>query len=230
MNGLDFMIFDTVLRQRLCLATAVAALLSVAGFSSATPAWAEEDTNMFNSVLGFVGMQFDKEPDSIDYRARAPIVVPPRTDLPPPKEAVRGPAWPNDPDVAAERRAALDSRRPAPQLTPNSRVEMSQTELQQGRGPLPSDGPPDECQAGSGTPICLYTPWKALKSVVTGFQPDTVQPGPEPPRKYLTEPPPGYRQATGVAKATIETPKDQPDAADPGAYIRSQRPKTSVDN
>ena len=230
MKRLDFMIFDMVLRHRLGLATAVAALLSVAGFSSAAPARAEEDTNMFNSVLGFVGMQFDKEQDSIDYRARAPIVVPPRTDLPPPNGAVRGPAWPKDPDIAAERRAALDSRRPAPQLTPNSRVEMSQTELQQGRGPLPADGPPDECQAGAGTPICLYTPWKVLKSVVTGFHSDTVQPGPEPPRKYLTEPPPGYRQATGVAKATIEAPKDQPDAADPGAYIRSQRPKTSVDN
>jgi hypothetical protein len=175
-------------------------------------------------------MQFDKEQDSIDYRARAPIVVPPRTDLPPPKEAVRDPAWPKDPDIAAERRAALDSRRPARQLTPNSRVEMSQTELQQGRGPLPSDGPPDECQAGAGTPICLFTPWIVLKSIVTRFQSDTVQPGPEPPRKYLTEPPAGYRQATGVAKATIEAPKDQPDTADPGAYIRSQRPKTSVDN
>jgi hypothetical protein len=230
MKRLDFMIFDMVSRHRLGLATAVAGLLSVAGFSSATPASAEEDTNMFNSVLGFVGMQFDKEQDSIDYRARAPIVVPPRTDLPPPNAAERGPAWPKDPDMAAERRAALDSRRPAPQLTPNSRVEMSQTELQQGRGPLPSDGPPDECQAGAGTPLCLYTPWKLLKSVVTGFHSDTVQPGPEPPRRYLTEPPMGYRQATGVAKATIDAPKDQPDAADPGAYIRSQRPKTSVDN
>ena len=230
MKRLDFMIFDMVLRHRLGLATAVVGLLSVSGFSGATPAWAEEDTNMFNSVLGFVGMQFDKEQDSIDYRARAPIVVPPGTDLPPPKEAVRSSAWPKDPDIAAERRAALDSRRPAPQLTPNSRVEMSQTELQQGRGPLPSDGPPDECQAGAGTPLCLYTPWKVLKSVVTGFHSDTVQPGPEPPRKYLTEPPMGYRQATGVAKATIDAPKDQPDAADPGAYIRSQRPKTSVDN
>ena len=224
------MIFGMVSRHGLGLPAALAALLSVAGYSGATPARAEEDTNMFNSVLGFVGMQFDKEQDLIDYRARTPIVVPPRTGLPPPKGADRGAAWPKDPDIAAERRAALDSRRPAPQLTPSSRVEMSQTELQQGRGPLPADGPPDECQAGSGTPICLYTPWKVLKSVVTGFQTDTVQPGPEPPRKYLTEPPPGYRQATGVAKATIEAPKDQPDAADPGAYIRSQRPKTSVDN
>ncbi|MFZ0494512.1 MAG: hypothetical protein WBG11_04595 [Methylocella sp.] len=223
MKRLDFMILDMVLRHRLGLAAAAATFLSVAGFSGATPALAEEDSNMFNSVLGFVGMQ-DKQQDSIDYRARPPIVVPPRTDLPPPKEAVRGPAWPKDPDIAAERRAALDSRTPAPQLTPNSRVEMSQ---------LPSDGPPDECGARAGTPLCLSTPWKFLKSIATGFHSDTVQPGPEPPRKYLTEPPAGYRQATGVAKATIETPeapKDQPDAAGPGAFIRSQGPKTSVDN
>ena len=130
----------------------------------------------------------------------------------------------------AERRAALNSRRPAPQITPNSRVEMSQAELQQGRGALPTDGPPDECQAGAGTPICLYAPWKALQAIVGGSQSDVVQPGPEPQRKYLTEPPPGYRKATGVAKATIEAPKDQPDAVDPGAYIRSQRHKISVDN
>ena len=55
----------------------VAALLYVAAFAGATPARAQEDTNMFNSVLGFVGMQFDKEQDTIDYRARPPIVVPP---------------------------------------------------------------------------------------------------------------------------------------------------------
>src|SRR5438445_13693475 len=79
----DLMIFVMELRHRFGLPPAVAILLSVAGFSSTNPARAEEDTNTFNSVLGFVGMQFDKEQDSIDYRARAPIVVPPRTDLPP---------------------------------------------------------------------------------------------------------------------------------------------------
>jgi hypothetical protein len=228
MKRIDVMIFDIVLWRRLGLATA--ALLSLGGLTGATPARAQEDTNMFNSVLGFVGMQFDKEQDTIDYRARAPIVVPPRIDLPAPKEAVRDPAWPKDPNIAEERRRAMDSRRPAPQLTPNSRVEMSQTELQQGRGALPTAGPPDECQAGAGTPICLYAPWKVLQAAVTGAQPDATQPGPEPSRKYLTEPPPGYRKATGVVKATIEAPKERPDAADPRAYIRSQAHKTSVDN
>jgi hypothetical protein len=229
---MKIMIFGIVPGRSLGTAAAVAALLSVAAFSSATPARAQavEDTNMFNSVLGFVGMQFDKDQDSIDYRARPPIVVPPRNDLPPPKTAVLDSSWPKDADAAEQRRKAMDSRRPAPQVTPNTRVEMSQTELQKGKGPLPADGPPDECQAGAGTPICLYTPWKVLTSIWTGARSDTVQAGPEPQRQYLTEPPPGYRQATGVARATIEAPKDQPDSADPGAYIRSQRPKTSVDN
>ncbi|HUZ90759.1 MAG TPA: hypothetical protein VMU78_02485 [Methylocella sp.] len=224
------MISGIVPGRSLGTAAAVAALLSVAAFSSATPARAEEDTNMFNSMLGFFGMQFDKEQDSIDYRARPPLVVPPNENLPPPKAVVRSAAWPNDPDAAEVRRKGLDSRRPAPQITPNTRVDMSQTELQRGRGSLPTEGPPDDCQAGAGTPICLYTPWKALTSLWNGGKSDTVQPGPEPQRRYLTEPPPGYREATGVAKATIDAPKDQPDAADAGAYIRSQRPKTSVDN
>ncbi|MGQ0444108.1 MAG: hypothetical protein ACT4O2_03005 [Beijerinckiaceae bacterium] len=200
--------FDVLVGHGWGLAESAAILLSVAGFTGATPARAAEDTSMFNSVLGFFGMQSGKEQDSIDYRARAPVVVPPRTDLPPPKEAVRDPAWPKDPNISAERRAALDSRRPAPRVTPNSRVDMSQTELQLGRGPTPADDPPDVCQPESGTSLCLYSPWKALKSVVNVFDSDTVQPGPEPPRKFLTEPPAGYREATGVAKATIDAPKD----------------------
>lgn len=212
----------------LALASAV-----LAGPMSVSPAKAQEDTNMFNSMLGFFGMQFDKEQELIDYRARAPIVVPPRLDLPSPKEAARSAAWPTDPDIAERRRAALDSRQPAPQLTPNARAELSQAELQRGVGgdkSLPSEGPPSECQASAGTPICLYAPWKALQNVVAGTQPDAVQPGVEPDRKYLTEPPSGYRKATATAKVTMDAPKDQPDTADPRAYIRSQQHKVSVDN
>jgi hypothetical protein len=229
-KGKDRMNSGIVRRLGAGLGAAAAALSFLAMLSGLAPLRAQEDTNTFNSMLGFFGMQFDKEQDLIDYRARPPIVVPPRLDLPQPKEAVRDPSWPKDPDIAAQRRKALDSRTPAPQITPNTRVEMSQAELQRGRGPLPSEGPPDECQAGAGTPICLYAPWKTLKSLVTGFRSDTVEPGPEPVRKYLTEPPPGYRQATGVAKANMDAPKEQPDAADAGAYIRSQRHKTSADN
>ena len=58
---MKIMISGIVPGRSLGTAAAVAALLSVAAFSSATPARAEEDTNMFNSMLGFFGMQFDKE-------------------------------------------------------------------------------------------------------------------------------------------------------------------------
>src|SRR5262249_19677781 len=115
------MTFDVVLQRGLGLA---ASALSLAILSGATPTQAQEGTNIFNSVLGFVGMESEKEQESIDYRARAPIVVPPRLELPKPKEAARDPSWPKGPDVAAERRAALGSRRPAPQIMPNTRVEM----------------------------------------------------------------------------------------------------------
>lgn len=221
-------------QPRRAAALLVAAGLASTGFLAASPAKAQEDTNAFNSMLGFFGMQFDKEDERIDYHARAPIVVPPKMDLPKPKEASRGQDWPTDPDVAERRRAALDSRRLAPQPTPNTRAELSQAELQRGVGgnhSLPTEGPPSECQASAGTPICLYAPWKALQNAFAGAQPDAVQPGVEPDRKYLTEPPPGYRKASATAKATIEVPKDQTDPGDAAGYIRDQqRHKVSVDN
>ena len=108
LSKMKTMIYGIVKGRSLGPVVSVAALLYVAAFAGAAPARAQEDTNMFNSVLGFVGMQFDKEQDTIDYRARPPIVVPPKTDLPPPKVAVRDPSWPKDPDVIAERRAALE--------------------------------------------------------------------------------------------------------------------------
>lgn len=198
---------------------AVLALLSVA-----VPARCQEDTNTFNSMLGFFGLQFDKEDEAIDYRARAPLVVPPdRSTLPEPKEAKHSPNWPKDPDVAERRRAALDSRRPAPIPSPNSRPELSPQELEGGQGGSANTKPGDDCQATSGTWACLYAPWKLLETAFGGGKSDKVEPGVEPPRRYLTEPPLGYRSATKSVEATSDAPAEQPDAADPGAYIRSQR-------
>lgn len=222
--------FELLWRRGPFLAASAASVFQIAGLLDAAPARAAEDTNVFNSMLGFFGMQFDKDPDAIDYRARPPLVVPPKLDLPPPKETVRAPDWPKDPDVAAQRRAALDSRRPAPQITPNTRAELPPSELEKGKATLPQEGPADDCQGDSTKGICISAPWRVLKSVANIFQPETVQPGPEPPRKFLTDPPPGYRTATGAAEVTPDAPKDRPDAADAGAFIRSQRHKLSVDN
>jgi hypothetical protein len=230
------MVFDQVtMRLKGALRAAAPAFAFAAVFAlGGSPARAQapqEDTNPLNSVLGFIGMQFDKDKEDIDYRARAPLVVPPRLDLPQPKQVAHGADWPKDQTVEERRHAAVAAQRPAPQITPNTRVELSPQEVAGGpRGDLPTAGPPDECQPGAGTPICLYTPWKILQSVAGGSRPDTVEPGVEPARKYLTEPPVGYRKPTATASATIDAPKETPDASDTRAYIRSQQHKTSVDN
>ncbi len=206
-------------------------VLAAVGVSPARAQAPSEDTNPVNSVLGFFGMQFDKDKEDIDYRARAPLVVPPRLDLPKPKQVAHGPDWPTDPDITERRHAAAAAQRPAPQLTPQARAELSPQEIEGGRADLPKEGPSDDCQSGAGTPICLYTPWKILQSVLPGgSKPDTIEAGVEPPRNYLTEPPTGYRKATATANATLEAPKETPDAADTQAYNRSQQHKTSVDN
>jgi hypothetical protein len=55
--------------------------------------------------------------------------------------------------------------------------------------------------------------------------------GEEPPRKYLTEPPPGYRVPTANTKPLPDKPKSEPDAADAQAYIRKEQAnKHTVDN
>ncbi len=218
------------------------AILALSGIVGASPARAQapqEDTNPLNSVLGFVGMQFDKDKDEIDYRARAPIVVPPHIgDLPKPKEATHTASWPNDPDVAERRHAAAAKLTPAPQSTPQARAELSPADLARSQGDLPGGGSGDDCQSGPGTPICLSAPLKVLQHAADsipfigkGSNADTILPTEEPPRTYLTEPPEGYRRPTAVTTVKADAPpKEKADAGDPGAYMRSQQRTLSSDS
>jgi hypothetical protein len=62
-----------------------------------------------------LGLPAEEKPP-IDYRERAPIVVPPSTNLRPPAEGgapdQRRANWPTDPEVVARRRAAADAGKP----------------------------------------------------------------------------------------------------------------------
>lgn len=102
-----------------CRAPRLAALVVVA--ASALPALmtsahAQEKTDykdIYNNILGNIGL--GKERDPIDYSPRAPIVVPPTNNLPPPVDSVqRGAGFPDDPDVFARRKALVDPRQPVP--------------------------------------------------------------------------------------------------------------------
>jgi hypothetical protein len=65
------------------------------------PALAQEGMLFKNLMEGVIGK--GDGGDDIEYRASAPLVVPPNSTLPRPQEPAseRNAAWPNDPDVAA---------------------------------------------------------------------------------------------------------------------------------
>ena len=208
--------------------------------ASAAPAWASDDdgaSGTINTLLGFIGAAPEKDTAPLDYRERAPLVIPPSRSgtLPPPQApgAQRNAAWPNDPDVAARRAAAADARRPANHVNvQHSSGMVSADEIKRGRSSGPAQDTRSDCSPGSNTPSCLYTPWSELAAKKQGDDgSDTVVVGKEPSRKYLTDPPTGYRAATQTTKATRSglAAKPEDDAADAGAYIRSQRNKRNGD-
>ena len=72
--------------------------LARAGDDDDTPA----DTKFLRGILEGIGLQRDGAA-GINYQERAPLVIPPNHDLPPPESTTgaiaSNPAWPKDPDV-----------------------------------------------------------------------------------------------------------------------------------
>ena len=94
--------------RRAAAAAAVALALALAW--SAGSARAEDDdenvpldTKLFRQFMKDLGLSRSGD-GQIEYRERAPLVVPPSRELPPPRDeaevAAKTPAWPKDPDVA----------------------------------------------------------------------------------------------------------------------------------
>ena len=72
----------------------------------------------YDDIKNSLGFGRDRPP--IDYTERAPLVVPPNYNLPPPGGLDPERLGVNDPDVAARRRALTDSRRPVPPTDPGA--------------------------------------------------------------------------------------------------------------
>ncbi|MCL2385595.1 MAG: hypothetical protein FWC84_07190 [Alphaproteobacteria bacterium] len=211
---------------------AFAAYLAFAAGALTKPALAEDSPGLLNSLMNYMGTSSPKkDPDAIDYQARPPLVVPPSNNLPKPKESSRDPAWPQNSDLAKERRAALDPRRPLPSSNkPNGKGEGADSQ----QSALPAEGPMDTCE-GTGIGICLSAPWHAVTSLVTGMGANpVVQPGSEPTRRYLIEPPPGYRKASAVPKTANDkqspTDKNEDTGGKNGGFFDSFFHGSSVDD
>ena len=228
-----------LLRAPGALAGVAGVFLLIGAASHPTPARAEEGNQTLRQVFGLItGDTGQKDTDGIDYRERPPLVLPPNMALPPPQMSAEkpDPAWPNDPDVGRVKKLKAESKAPVRQVNEaTANPHISQAELEKGRVAAGNPTSPQQNACDYSTaPECLYTPWSVLKKVTTDSNApsnDVLVPGEEPPREYLTEPPPGPRKPTQVVKATREAPKEKEDASDAAAYIRNQaRHKTSVDD
>ncbi len=98
--------------MKLRILSALALVGSAAFVAAPSPANAQGLMDIGKFLLGIP----TEEKDPIEYRERAPLVVPPSTNLRTPVESSspedRRANWPQDPDVVARRKAAADARKP----------------------------------------------------------------------------------------------------------------------
>lgn len=201
----------------------------------AAPASAEEGM-FFKDMLGSMGV-IPKSKAPIAYRDRAPLVVPPKTTLPPPgsrMSAAANPGWPNDPDVAARRRAAEEDSLPVTwgekrRSSGENNLRLTPAEIQAGRVASSSAPVPGTHRGDSARDVILLSP-DALRAKPREAQPDD---GPEPGRRALTDPPSGMRKWAGgkaikgdFAPRGVDTMREE---SDPMAWITGRFKKNDDD-
>ncbi len=188
------------------------ALLATALTVAGSAAFAQQgggpsfEANVIGGLLSGLGLVETARPP-IDYRERAPLVLPRGNALPPPQEsaAARNPNWPNDPDVARARAVGLAANTPIQRDEFGRTMTNAELRARQGGwfGGGSVDTTRDRSQAQISGPATVdemrVAPiWSQVGSLFGGSSRDNqVVPFPgEPPRRRLVEPPPGYRTAS----------------------------------
>lgn len=187
--------------------TLAAAALGVALSVSAGPARA---AGVMDSFMGILGVKQEEE-QQIEYRDRAPLVVPPKMELPQPQQpaSTRAANWPKDPDAEYRKAVENDKKLPVtmrPERTaPNGRVPVTNAARNKPTvDPYALNRPSDRATTmGEGG-------WVAPDKLQGLGNPKTEQQtavvaGQEPTRNYLTDPPTGLRVPAG--NAPIVMPK-----------------------
>ncbi len=192
---------------------------------AATGAYAEEGEAV-KSILGSIGI-IPKEKPPIVYNERAPLVLPPKMDLPAPMPGggaeARNGNWPNDPDVAARRRAAAEAR------TPYTNTEAYK--IQEGRRLSI-----DEIRAGRNpNNYTKQVPTKVDRQAdISRMSPDELRAfakddkvelqGDGLERRYLSDPPGTLLKAQGGGRIKASAdPVVSGDPDSPQAFIRQQQ-------
>lgn len=203
--------FWSARRRRTAVAgTLVLAMAWGSTIASAQNAAEEElpaDTKFFRKLFKEFGMQLDGE--AVEFRERAPLVVPPSRSLPPPQTAdavARNPAWPKDPDVRRRNEAVTTAaqkarlRGAAEAMVEEGRA-LRPNELEVGRVATNSSGqvmspedsarPMKPSELGAKGLKDLFSA-KSLGNLFSSKVEEEAEFTQESPRSSLTEPPPGY--------------------------------------
>jgi hypothetical protein len=221
-------------------AAAIALTLTLAIGWSATRSFAEEDdddqvpldTKVLRQLMKDWGLQRAGSEVGIDYRERAPLVVPPNRNLPPPQTettVTSNPAWPSDPDVKSRKQqaAAEKARLKAGAISAEEQGRPLRPEELDAAGRKASDGKPaaagrtaeDIARPSSPAELGSKNVFSKLFSSVGPSKEEVAPFTGEPPRTSMTAPPAGYQtpspnQPYGVGTASkyeykISRPEDQ---------------------
>lgn len=199
------------LLARLGLPCGLVALVVACGAAQA------EEGVAFKNLMGTIGI-LPPEKDPIHYRERAPLVLPPKAELPPPSAsyASSNPQWPNDPDVAAKRRRLDEGRSPVTwsetrRMSENN-PRMSPDELARGRTATNTQRTiPGSHRGDNARDVLLLSPEQMAARAPSDVEDQKAATGKEPARKTLAEPPTGYRRSAtgGTVKADFAPRIDQ---------------------
>jgi hypothetical protein len=190
-----------IMRARLAM-VGLAALAGACGSTLGGPALAEEGV-AFKNMMGSIGL-IPPEKDPIHYRERAPLVLPPKSALPSPREsfASSNPQWPNDPDVAAKRSRAELERSPVTwsetRRMSDNNPRLSPDELRRGRSASSPAPVPGMHRGDNARDVLMLNPDQLGPKSASDLDEKLVNG--EPVRKVLTDPPTGMRRSASGKK------------------------------
>jgi hypothetical protein len=188
--------------------------LVLAGVSVASvPAKAQGLLDIGRMIIGLPA----EEKPALDYRERAPLVVPPSQNLRPPVDAAapdqRRANWPQDPDVVARRKAAEEARKPVfvdsitgREINPSRRLTADEIRAGRVAGQevvrTPQQFQDDRSRANVLGGLATL---REMDRQSAGTNDGSI-PRAEPRREFLTEPPTGLRRPADNApfRATRE--------------------------
>jgi len=194
---------------RTAIASTFAALLLIAGGIGHALAEDDDDelpdTKFFKSLLTGLGLKKDGVGSGIEYRERAPLVVPPSRDLPPPQTtdpAAGNPAWPVDQDEKRRKEAAKKRKSDKPFEWTDLSRQLSPEDMKKGAASAKDTALSKRSATSPEQYQQQYTPSQLgylgglfdFGNFFGGNNKDeTAKFEAEPPRASLTDPPSGYR-------------------------------------